>query len=240
MVDSPLPAGAGINDARVFNLMPVNNVGGMAALLDSYQNPSFPAPTFNPRRFARRYYGVHMVRPDNTASTATITSPCLLTTDTTQIGCLVKASPCSIGFAGREGADDGVGGAPFNNVALRLNNIQATQQNIENLALGLTPVYPMARKLWFNSFQDPAIGFVTPNLSSAEQALSTCMGLPPVCATSADCTAPATCDAGTGRCTTGNHAIVDQAVSTFNFVTVPASVPRLILNSSGLGCPLPL
>jgi hypothetical protein len=236
VVDSPLPAGAGISDARVFNLAPVNSVGNMATLLDSYANPNFPGVN-QIRRFARRYYGVHMVRSDSSQAPATVTAPCLLTTDTTQIGCLVKASPCSVGFAGREAADSV---APFNNVALRLNNIQPTQQNIENLALGGTPVYPLARKLWFNSFQDPLIGFAIPNLSTAEEALSLCMGLPPLCTTSADCTAPATCNSATGRCTSGNNAIVDAAVTGANFIPVPASVQRLSLNASGQGCPLPL
>jgi hypothetical protein len=236
VVDSPLPAGAGISDARIFNLAPVNQVGNMATLLDSYTNPNFPGVN-QIRRFARRYYGVHMVRPDNSVTAPTAAGPCLLTTDTTQIGCLVKASPCSIGFAGREAAD---AVAPFNNVALRMNNIQATQQNIENLALGLTPVYPLSRKLWFNSFQDPLIGFAVPNLTAAEEALSICMGLPGLCTTNADCTAPATCNTATGRCTAGSNAIIDTAIANANFIPVPASVPRLTLNASGQGCPLPL
>jgi ABC-type phosphate transport system substrate-binding protein len=242
IVDSPLPAGAGISDARVFNLGPVNNLGNMAALLDSYTNPNFP--TTNLRRFARRYYGVHMVRPDNSGSPPTIAGSCQFETDTSQIGCLVKASPCSIGFAGREAVD---AVAPLNNVSLRIQGVEPTITTIQNLATGGTPVYPLARKLWFNSFNNPGdlVGFLSPNLTAGEVGLSACMGLPGLCTVDADCTGvPGTgnppCVAATGRCTSGDHAIVDSAVSTFNFVTVPASVPRLILNSSGQGCPLPL
>ena len=146
----------------------------MSTLLDSYQNPNFPGVN-QIRRLARRYYGVHMVRPDSSQAPATIATNCQNETDTVQIGCLVKASPCSIGFAGREAADNG---PTFANVALRMNNIISNQANIENLATGGTPVYPLARKLWFNSFQDPIVGFLSPNVSAAEQALSSCMGLP--------------------------------------------------------------
>ena len=59
----------------------------------------------------------------------------------------MKASPCSLGFAGREAADQA---SPFNNVALRIAGVQPTQATIENFATGGAPVYPMARKLWFN------------------------------------------------------------------------------------------
>src|SRR5215831_2582275 len=153
-----------------------------------------------------------MVRPDNSQSTATTTSACTADNDTQQIGCLVKASPCSIGYAGRE-ASDSV--APFQNVALNMVGIKATQSTIENLATGGTPVYPIARKLWFNSFQDPNIGFAQPALSDAELALANCMGL------------------------SGNTSIVDPIIQAHNFVVVPPSVPRLVTNSSGGGCPLP-
>ena len=117
--------------------------------------------------------------------------------------------------------------------------------NIENLATGGTPVYPMARKLWFNSFQPtPApevIGFATPNLTADEQTLSTCMGLPGTCAVDADCTGANSppCNTATGRCFSGSNTIADTAINAHNFVTVPASVPRLVLNGTGQGCPLP-
>jgi hypothetical protein len=210
-VDSPLPAGAGISDARVFNLAPVNSAGNMASLLDSYQNPNFPGVN-GIRRFARRYFGINMVRPDDSQTAPTIATGCTATDDTSQIGCLVKASPCSIGYAGREAAD---AAAPFNNLALTIVGIAPTQSTIQNLATNTAPVYPIARKLWFNSFQDPLIGFAQPNLTDPELALSNCMGL------------------------SGNTSIVDAAIALHNFVVVPASVPRLTTNATGGGCPLP-
>src|SRR5262249_30496622 len=150
--------GAGtVGDPRIFNLGPVNSAGNMASLLDSYQNPNFPGVN-GLRRFARRYYGLHMMRPDNSYKKATTTASCQFDTDTQQIGCLVKASPCSIGYAGREGLDAAM---PFANTALTLVGIFPTTPNIEHLSNGGTPVYPMARKLWFNSFNNPGnlVGF---------------------------------------------------------------------------------
>jgi len=225
-------------DPRVYNLTPVNNLGNMATLLDSYANSGFPGVA-GIRRFARRYFGLHMVRPDNSTTPATIATGCTFETDTSQIGCLVKASPCSIGFAGREAADITL---PFNNVALRVMGIQGTQTNIENLSTGLTPVYPMARKLWFNSYNQPGdlVGFETPNLTTGEQELSTCMGLPIKCTMDAQCagTGGGTCNLGTGRCVAQDYTKIDAAISLFKFVPVPASVPRLVLNAMGQGCPL--
>jgi hypothetical protein len=236
IVDSTLAPG-NTPDPRVYNLMPVDNTGHITTMLDSYGNPSIAT---NPslRRFARRYFALHMVRPDNSGAAPTIAGGCQLTDDTSQIGCLVKASPCSIGFAGRESAD---AAAPFANLALRIVGTQPTQTTIENLATGGTPVYGLARKLWFNSANNPGdlVGFTQPNLLDSEVALSTCMGLPAVCASDADCTAPATCNLGTLRCTAGNTVTVDGAIAAHNFVQVPAGVPRLVLNASNQGCPLP-
>jgi hypothetical protein len=226
----------GAQDPRSYNLSPVNNLGNMSTILDNYQNPNFPGVT-QLRRFARRFYGLHMVRPDNSAATASATAPCRRATDTDQIGCLVKTSPCSIGFAGREGAD---AVAPFNNLSLRVQGIQPTNANVQNLVTGGTPVYPIARTLWFNSFQDPIVGFLSPNLSTAESALSTCMGLPAACTMDADCVAPSSppCNLATGRCTGGDTSLVDARISANNFITVPAGVARYKLNASGQGCPL--
>jgi hypothetical protein len=240
---TPADGGPAIFDRRVWNLTPVNSAGNMAQLLDSYQNPNFPNVN-QIRRFARRYYGVNMARPDATQAPATIATGCQFETDTQQIGCLVKANPCSIGFAGREAAD---AGPAFANLALRINNIISNTANIENLATGGTPVYPLARKLWFNSFQDPIIGFTSPNLTVDEVNLSTCMGLPGACTVDADCTGlppggPGLppCNTSTGRCTTGLNATVNAAISAENYVPVPAGIPRLIRHpTTGNGCPLP-
>lgn len=232
-------------DPRVYNLQPVDNGGHVTTLLDSYANPNFANPNPSLRRFARRYFGLHMVRPDNSQKAATATS-CQLTDDTSQIGCLVKTSPCSLGFAGREASDPAPG--PFANVALRIETVQGTQASIEALATGVGTVYPLARKLWFNSHNDPGdlVGFseaVGTNLLASEIALAGCMGLPNVCATNADCTATgAICNTGTLRCTIANSTtIVDNAILAHNFIRVPDGVQRLVLSggNTGNGCPLP-
>jgi hypothetical protein len=242
----PLDGGTpSLQDRRAWNLMPVTNVGGMATLLDSYQNPGFAAAPATGattlRRFARRYYGINMVRPDTRFAPATIATGCTQETDTNQIGCLVKANPCSLGFAGREAADSV---ATFANVALRVNSIQPTNPNVENIATGGAPVYPLSRKLWFNSFvASPAIGFDTPPLTADELLLSQCMGLPGACTTDADCTGvlpPAgpggpPCNVSTGRCTSGRNNVIDAAITANNFIPVPAGVARM----AGPGCPLP-
>ena len=62
-------------DPRVYNLMPVDSGGHITTLLDSYANPNFTASL---RRFARRYYGVHMVRPDTSQANSTISTACQL------------------------------------------------------------------------------------------------------------------------------------------------------------------
>jgi hypothetical protein len=250
-VDSPVPGG-NVQDSRYYNLVPVDNLGHMQTspnvLLDAYANPNFPALTGNGlRRFVRRFYAVHMIRPDSSGAPATIATGCKQTDDTSQIGCLVKASPCSLGYAGREAADP-AGSVQFNNVALRLAGVQATQATIENLATAGTPVYPMARKLWFNSFQAPLpmtttdlVGFEQPSLTNDELTLAVCMGLPKKCAVDADCMVAGNsppCNTGTGRCFAGDGSQVDLAIGNHNFVKVPLTVPRLVLNASGGGCGL--
>jgi hypothetical protein len=235
VVDTTLAPG-NTPDPRVYNLMPVDSTGHITTMLDSYANPGIAT---NPslRRFSRRFFALHMVRPDNSGAAPTIATGCQLTDDTSQIGCLVKASPCSIGYAGREASD---AGPAFANIALRMVGTQPTKATIENLATGGSPVYGLARKLWFNSANNPGdlVGFSQPNLTDAELALSVCMGLPSICASNADCTAPATCDTGTGRCTAATDTTtVDTAILNHNFVVVPPSVERLSL-VNGKGCQL--
>jgi hypothetical protein len=68
---------------------------------------------------------------------------------TSQIGCLVKASPCSIGFAGREAAVmDGVAG-------LKLNAIEPSSQCILNFmdSTKVAQTYPLTRKLYLNTMK---------------------------------------------------------------------------------------
>jgi hypothetical protein len=235
VVDTTLAPG-NTPDPRVFTLMPVDNTGHITNMLDSYSNPNI-STTPSLRRFSRAYFRIHMVRPDNSQKQATTTTGCTATDDTSQIGCLVKASPCSIGYAAREAVD---ATEPFNNVALRIVGVQATQEAIQNLLTGGAPVYPMSRRLWLNSTNNPGdlVGFAVPNLTDAEINLRACMGIPLECVPGSFCLPPSTCDLATGHCTP-DTSIIDGAIAAHNFVVVPAGVPRLVLNGMNQGCPLP-
>ena len=180
-----------------------------------------------------------MVRPDNSTGLATTTGPCVDNDDTSQIGCLVKASPCSVGYAGREAADPA---APFDNVALRLTGIQATTPNIKNLRRAGPRSTRWPASCGSTRSSDPARDWLRDaEPETRKLTLSTCMGLPATCAWTRTARAPTRRPAtpATGRCFSGSNGIVDTAITAHNFVTVPASVPRLVLNGTGQGCPLP-
>ncbi len=70
---------------------------------------------------------------------------------TNQIGCLVKANACSIGFAGREAVD--VFSAGPKNMAFRIADVSPSVANVEHLFTGSTPVYPISRGLFVNSIK---------------------------------------------------------------------------------------
>jgi hypothetical protein len=74
---------------------------------------------------------------------------------TDQIGCLVQASPCAIGYAGKEAVNWGNDATPpvtSNTVALKVNQIDPAVACIQGTSS--TPakfVYPLARKLYLDS-----------------------------------------------------------------------------------------
>ncbi|HXI55540.1 MAG TPA: hypothetical protein VNO55_05750 [Polyangia bacterium] len=93
-------------------------------------------------------------------------TPCTKASSTEQIGCLAQASPCSVGYAGRE-ADQQPGA-----IALTVNGITDTQANIEKIvtAPADTTFYPLSRKLYFNS----VVGFGDPAVKDGELELAKC------------------------------------------------------------------
>ena len=104
-------------------------------------------------------------RIHTTTSAANTASPvCTNGDDTSQIGCLVNADPCSIGYAGRLADQAGL------NQAESINGIFPTDANIINLVSGGTPVYPLARRLYFASL----VGFSSGRLRGGEAALASC------------------------------------------------------------------
>jgi len=168
---NPLPPG--VQDTRVFNIHPVDAAGHY--VVDNYINPNIPvaAGGINAVRQARivsGYFRLHTTATTNkNGSVPTLAAGASCNTafsSTEQIGCLVKANSCTVGFAGREAADDITLG-PARNFAARIQGITASTANIQNLATGGTPVYPIARKLWFNSL----VGFGSPLVTAPELAL---------------------------------------------------------------------
>lgn len=164
------PLRGGIQDLRVFNLHPVDVNGHY--VLDNYVNGSIPTTNNTvgivagkQNRVVTAYYRLHVTSTDNTGGSVPTGGPCQTFDSTLQIGCLVKANSCNIGFAGRTAVDDFP--APAQNFALLQDGIVGSTLNIQNLATGGTPVYPLSRKLFLNSI----VGFASPLVTAPESAL---------------------------------------------------------------------
>jgi hypothetical protein len=122
----------------------------------------------NNRILSGSFFRQHMLTPSsyNTrAPSADYAGTCLEKDDTGQIGCLVDADDCSLGYAGRESARTypGAGGHPplAANKALGVNNITPfPDSNLTNLLTGSGTIYPIARRLYLAT--GPAgVGFQT-------------------------------------------------------------------------------
>jgi hypothetical protein len=87
---------------------------------------------------------------------------------TDQIGCLVEASPCSIGYAGRGAANNAVNDNLSTN-AIKINKQDPIELCITGNDAGITGfTYPLARKLYLNTIR----GFA--NISGPELQLAGC------------------------------------------------------------------
>lgn len=101
------------------------------------------------------FYRIHTTR-SLLASAGTKT--CQRDDATEQVGCLVQASPCSLGFAGGDAVTQNPGGT----VGLRVNGVLPDTTSIQNLVTAAGPVYPFARKLYVNTlrgFENPITPF---------------------------------------------------------------------------------
>jgi cysteine-rich repeat protein len=134
-------------DGRVYNL-------------HLLKDPVAPAvdPTYEQDLRARRMVGA-FYRIHTTTSIATPAVTCQNRDATSQIGCLVSASPCSIGFAGKGAVDDNPGAA-----ALKINKLHPSLDCIQ------TVTYPLSRKLYVNTFQ----GFDDADTLTQERELAKC------------------------------------------------------------------
>ncbi len=117
------------------------------------------------------YYRLHSKHSNNQNQGGSAVL-CKAASATETIGCLVQASPCSIGYAGREAAGivaNGVQGA----IALKVNGVDPEIQCVRNLiaspffpAVGST--YPISRRLFVNTMK----GF--DNVTGDEKKMATC------------------------------------------------------------------
>jgi ABC-type phosphate transport system substrate-binding protein len=157
-LDALNPAILPFRDNRGFHLHPVTNAGLYKR--DNYVNPNIPVsggiPAARQNRVVTAFYRLHFSHTTNiNGSVPTLAGGqfCKRLSATNQIGCLVKANACSIGFAGREAVDPfTVAGGP-RNMAFRIRDLAASVANVE--ALFTTPStaddYPLSRGLYVNS-----------------------------------------------------------------------------------------
>ena len=162
-----------LRDNRGFHLHPLNEIGQLKR--DNYSNPNIPLataqggiPANRQARVVSAFYRLHFSRVttlNGSVPTIAAGNTCRKLSATNQIGCLVKANACSIGFAGREAVDVFASGPK--NMAFRIADKAASVANIENLFTtpATTDDYPMARGLYVNSVK----GFA--NVTGAELTL---------------------------------------------------------------------
>ncbi len=153
--------GHGGADARVYGLHAYTGTaaGGIGYLKDT-------TPTKRP--VVGLFTRIHTSRSMNSVNAALATCTNLNATD--QIGCLVQADECSLGFAGNSAENIVATGYPSNCKtadALLVNGVAPTDTNIQNNFF-----YPLSRKLYLNSM----IGFN--NVWGGELELAKCEAAP--------------------------------------------------------------
>jgi hypothetical protein len=141
--DAPNTDGALDADGRAYNLVLRNPDGSIR----TYTRPNPIALGTMSIPIIGAYYRIHSSRSGRPSPNSTA-AVCATQDDATdQIGCLVQANPCSLGYAG--------GGAISNNpgtVAALVNGVAPTPTTVQALIVGGT-TYPIARKLYINSLR---------------------------------------------------------------------------------------
>lgn len=239
MTEQAVPAATGLRDNRIFNLQVVNAAGNFVK--DNYLNPNLTLSAVRQNRVVTAFYRLHTTRVttlDNSAPTKadSATGVCKRFDSTSQIGCLVDASACSIGFAGREAVDAanltmafqiGANGSSALSAAL-----PSSQSKIENLVTLAGGAYPIARTLWVNAYAGLAnvsnIGICSLNVDAG--CVTACVaGTDPGCTGAAPRNGKYTsaekdildCFGASGSVTT-----VDNAIDAHGFIKVPAGTTR--------------
>jgi hypothetical protein len=152
VISDSLPFLTPVRDNRMWNLQVVTATGN--CLFDNYTNSSITLAANRQFRVVSAFYRLHTRLPSTlrAGETPRINVPgdtCRTFSATEQIGCLVKANACNIGYAGREAVDTTAAKANF---AFRINGLQPTTTNIQHLVDGAgLPPYKISRTLWTNS-----------------------------------------------------------------------------------------
>ncbi len=168
---APTSVNVTLSDGRHYNAQLRNgsNVDGAAGYVKQIVQNGTATPLS--RDFVGGYGRIHTVATVLTGAGAPV--GCQMVDATDQIGCLVAADPCSIGYAGDGGKGwntrpDGTF-APRSTVVSALTDallVQATAPTAATVqALGQNGEYQVARKLFFNSI----VGFSAINAGAAGQ-----------------------------------------------------------------------
>jgi ABC-type phosphate transport system substrate-binding protein len=176
-------------DGRNYNLTTVISAGQVPTAQRGTTPFQF-AIDANKRFLTGSFFRIHSTTagannvPDSTVGQ---TGLCKENDDTSQIGCLTDSDPCSIGYAGREAAKayPGLGSPavppseplkalavngtpPFTPASVNSDPDSALKNLLQ--PTGTTPLYPLARRLYFNTIY----GFS--NLQGGENELAQCYG----------------------------------------------------------------
>ncbi len=161
-------------DGRVYNLHPHLNNGQYVTQAYSYNGGLAGIPATGSRPVVGAFYRIHETRTAVTGFAGCVGDRCCALNDTTdQIGCLVGANPCSIGFAGENAnnqevatvADGTTTATPRTVFGSSLNGIEPAKDCV------LANSYPFSRFLWISTM----LGYrATGGVSGDELELSKC------------------------------------------------------------------
>jgi ABC-type phosphate transport system substrate-binding protein len=173
----PVDTGNVTVDGRVYNLhvrTETSPGSGVFAYAQAPRASGLPSPikaTISVNMVGA-YYRIHQANSFASQGGSAVT--CQQPSATQQIGCLVQGSPCSIGYAGREGKTVAVNGIQ-NAVGIKVDGVDSEVQCIQNLiATSFWPavgaLYPMSRRLYLNTEK----GWENVTAGSDEAKMATC------------------------------------------------------------------
>jgi hypothetical protein len=198
-------------DARVYNLHPHHKTGVYLTQRYTYLDGASEVPTVGFRPVVGAFYRIHETRTAAPGFAGCVGDSCCSSDDSAaQIGCLVGASPCSIGFADQNAANQEVQTLPDGGGTLSPRSVYASALN------GIEPAsncqrsgaHPASRHLWLNTL----IGFRTGGVFGDEIELARCLS-------------------GNGL---DNGLSIQQVVQNAGFVAIPIGCRSF--NESGAPC----